>query len=71
LIGGMFDSLINDYKINTPCPYGDGHSAPRVVERLRLLVFERTLLAAGPVQFGLAASCSWPPFFSLQALGKK
>jgi len=41
LIGGMFDSLINDYKINTPCPYGDGHSAPRVVERLRLLVFEQ------------------------------
>lgn len=32
---------------------------------------QRTLLDAGPVQFGLAASCSWPPFFSLQALGNR
>lgn len=31
---GIFDKIKNDYKINAPCPYGDGKSTDRIVDIL-------------------------------------
>jgi hypothetical protein len=37
-LAGIFGDLINNYKVDSPCPYGDGHSsikiAPILNERL-------------------------------------
>ena len=31
---GLFYNMVNDYKIDEPCPYGDGKSAERIVKIL-------------------------------------
>lgn len=35
----MFDEHINDYKVDTKCPYGDGQASKRIVD-----IFEKHLL---------------------------
>jgi UDP-N-acetylglucosamine 2-epimerase (non-hydrolysing) len=32
---GLFASIVTDYKINAPCPYGDGHSSEKIAKILK------------------------------------
>lgn len=31
-LGGVFEKILENYTINVPCPYGDGHSASKILQ---------------------------------------